>query len=251
MFLHSAARDYEKVINRDIFKTVKSWNRKKLIIELSFIANFINSNLKNTFVHINLSLMSVLLDTYERILLEKLKNDDQSAFTIIFTKYYEDLVRFSFAYTKDTAASEGIVQEVFLKLWENRISLVIHSSLKSFLLKSVQNRSIDSLRHVNIAHKYASIVLAHPILAENDTENYILHSELEANFKHAMAKIPFEYAEAFRMSRIETLNYLDIAQKLGISVRTVEVRIGKALNLLRNELKDYLVLIFLIYSFIY
>lgn len=190
--------------------------------------------------------MSELLASYERILLEKLKNDDQSAFTIIFTKYYEDLVRFSFGYTRDSDASEEIIQEVFLKLWENRKALMIHSSLKSFLLKTVQNRSIDSLRHVSITHKYASIVLEHPLLAENDTENYILHSELEANFKHAMDIIPAEYAEAFRMSRMETLNYQEIAQKLDISVRTVEVRISKALKLLRDELKDYLVLVLIL-----
>jgi RNA polymerase sigma-70 factor (ECF subfamily) len=190
--------------------------------------------------------MSELLASYERILLEKLKNDDQSAFTIIFTKYYEDLVRFSFGYTRDSDASEEIIQEVFLKLWENRKALMIHSSLKSFLLKTVQNRSIDSLRHVSITHKYASIVLEHPLLAENDTENYILHSELEANFKHAMDIIPTEYAEAFRMSRMETLNYQEIAQKLDISVRTVEVRISKALKLLRDELKDYLVLVLIL-----
>jgi len=187
--------------------------------------------------------MSELVASYERILLERLKINDQSAFTIIFTKYYQDLVRFSFSFTRDSDASEEIVQEVFLKLWENRSSLVIHSSLKSFLLKTVQNLSIDRLRHLNITHKYAAIVLAHPLLAENDTENYILHSELEANFKHAMAIIPVEYAEAFRLSRFETLNYQEIAQKLGISVRTVEVRISKALNLLRNELKDFLVLV--------
>jgi len=190
--------------------------------------------------------MSELLASYERILLEKLKNDDQSAFTIIFTKYYDDLVRFSFGYTKDSDASEEIIQEVFLKLWENRKSLEIHSSLKSFLLKTVQNRSIDSLRHVNITHKYASIILENPLLAENDTENYILHSELETNFKHAMATIPVEYAEVFRMSRMETLNYQEIAQKLDISVRTVEVRISKALSLLKNELKDYLVLVLML-----
>lgn len=190
--------------------------------------------------------MSDLLASYERILLEKLKNDDQSAFSIIFTRYYQDLVRFSYGYTRDTDASEEIIQEVFMKLWENRKSFEIHSSLKSFLLKTVQNRSIDSLRHVNITHKYASIILEHPILAENDTENYILHSELEANFKHAMDNIPVEYAEAFRMSRMETLNYQEIAQKLGVSVRTVEVRISKALKLLRDELKDYLVLILII-----
>lgn len=192
--------------------------------------------------------MSELMASYERILLEKLKNDDQAAFTIIFTKYYQDLVRFSFGYTRNSDAAEEIVQEVFLKLWENRGTLVIHNSLKSFLLKTVQNRCIDSLRHETVTHKYASIVLEHPLLSENDTENYILHSELQANFNHAMEKIPVEYAESFRMSRIENMNYQDIAQKLNVSVRTVEVRISKALHFLREELKDFLVLIFIIFQ---
>ncbi len=192
--------------------------------------------------------MSDLLASYESILLEKLKNGDQAAFTIIFTKYYQDLTRFSFGYTRNSDAAEEIVQEVFLKLWENRTTLVIHNSLKSFLLKAVQNRSIDSLRHDNITHKYASIVLEHPLLSENDTENYILHSELQANFNHAMEKIPVEYAESYRMSRIENMNYQDIAQKLNVSVRTVEVRISKALHFLREELKDFLVLILLLFQ---
>lgn len=190
--------------------------------------------------------MSELIASYERILLQKLKNDDQSAFTIIFTKYYPDLVRFSFGFTRDSDISEEIVQEVFLKLWENRNSMVIHNSLKSFLLKTVQNRSIDSLRHESVTHKYASIVLEHPLLSENDTENYILHSELEENFNHALMGIPVQYAETFRMSRIESMNYDEIAQKLGVSVRTVEVRISKALGLLREELKDFLVLVLIV-----
>jgi len=195
--------------------------------------------------------MSEFVASYERILLEKLKNDDQSAFTIIFTKYYPDLVRFSFGYTHDSDAAEEIVQEVFLKLWENRGALVIHISLKSYLLKTVQNRSIDSMRHLHIKNKYASVVLGHPLLSENDTENYILHSELEENFNQAMAKIPAAYADVFRMSRIETFKYQEIAQKLDISVRTVEVRISKTLSLLREELKDYLVFVLLLLQLFY
>lgn len=192
--------------------------------------------------------MSEVLATYERILLEKLKNDDQSAFTIIFTKYYADLVRFSYSFTKNTETSEEIVQEVFLKLWENRNSTEIHASLRSYLLKTVQNRSIDNLRHTKITNKYASLVLDHPTLSENDTENYLLFSELENNFAHALGKIPAQYAEVFRMSRLETLNYNEIAAKLGISVRTVEVRIGRALSMLREELKDFLLLVFILYQ---
>lgn len=195
--------------------------------------------------------MSELLASYERILLEKLTHNDQGAFTIIFTKYYANLVRFSFGITRNADASEEIVQDVFLKLWESRNALEIHSSLKSFLLKSVQNRSIDSLRHTSITHKYASLVLDHPTLSENDTENYILFSELENKFDHALSKIPAEYAKVFRMSRIETLSYHEIAGKLGISVRTVEVRIGKALSLLREELKEFLILAFILFQLSY
>ena len=193
--------------------------------------------------------MSDLVASYERLLLGKLKNDDQSAFTIIFTKYYSDLVRFSFGFTRNSDSSEEIVQEVFLKLWENRSTLDIHTSLKSYLLKNVQNRSIDSLRHATITNKYAAVVLDHPLLSQNDTEDYILFSELEASFNQAMENMPALYAEVFRLSRIEALNYHEIASKLGVSVRTVEVRISKALSLLRAELKDYLLIGLIIYYF--
>ena len=191
--------------------------------------------------------MSGLMSSYERILLGKLKIDDQSAFTIIFTKYYPDLVRFSYGFTRNSESAEEIVQDVFLKLWENRTSLEIQTSLKSFLLKAVQNKCIDSLRHQSITSKYASVILEHPILSENDTENYILYSDLETHFNQAMSKIPAQYAEAFRMSRIESHSYQEIAEKLGVSVRTVEVRITRALSLLREELRDYLFLGILFY----
>jgi RNA polymerase sigma-70 factor (ECF subfamily) len=192
--------------------------------------------------------MSELVASYERILLTKLKNNDQSAFTVIFTKYYSDLVRFSFGFTHNADISEEIVQEVFLKFWENRSLLDIHTSLKSFLLKNVQNRSIDSLRHTDITNKYISLVLGHAIISQNDTENYILYSELQTNLNHALDKIPIQYAEVFRMSRMEALKYQEIADNLAISVRTVEARLSKALGMLREELKDFLLLGLIIYQ---
>lgn len=181
--------------------------------------------------------------SFEKILIGKIIQNDQQSFTVIFTRYYADLVRFSTGITREPDASEEIVQDVFLKLWEQRASLDIHSSLKSFLLKSVQNRSIDYLRHIRISNAYASLILEHPVLLENDTENYILFSELEERFRQAMERIPEQYAEVFRMSRLQPLNYEEIASKLGISVRTVEVYISKAISLLRKELKEFLPLL--------
>jgi RNA polymerase sigma-70 factor (family 1) len=184
--------------------------------------------------------MANLLGSYEKALIEKVKSNDKSAFTVIFTNYYPDLVRFSFTFTRNQQVSEELVQEIFLKLWEDRNSLEIQTSLKSFLLKSVQNSSIDWLRHLNIQNKHASIILNNPLLSENETENYVLHSELESNFGRAMKKLPAQHAEVFRMSRSESLTYSEISDKLGISVRTVKDRISKVLLILKEELKDYL-----------
>lgn len=195
--------------------------------------------------------MNKLPPEYEDLLMQKLKNNDTSAFTTIFKEYYQDLVRFSFSIIKNVDASEELVQDIFLKLWENRSSLIIHNSLRSYLLKTVQNASIDWLRHANIRNKYASLVLQHPALIGNDTENYIFKSELESDLLAALKKIPAPYAEAFSLSRVEALNYNQIAEKLGVSVRTVEVRIGKALSLLREELKDYLLTLLLFSQFFY
>lgn len=194
--------------------------------------------------------MTVHQDLYEKILIEKLSQDDQSAFSTIFTKYYKDLVRFSMRFTHDTDAAEELVQDVFVKLWENRSSLNINNSLKSFLVKTVQNRCIDHLRFVKIRNKHASQILENLLLSDNETEKYILHSELETHFGQALSKLPNPLAEVYKMSRIESLSYQEIALKLGVSVRTIEVRIAKALQFMRAELTEFL-LIFLFHLLLF
>lgn len=176
----------------------------------------------------------------EHILVQLLKSSQTQAFSDIFSAYYTDMVRFAFSFTGDQDASEDIVQEVFLKLWEGRGSLVILTTLKSYLFKSVQNSCIDRLRHNGIKNRYASLLLEHPVLWENDTENNILYSDFAEHLDAALHKLPSAYAEAFHMSRLEAMNFQQIAEELGVSVRTIEVRIGKALVMLRRELKDYL-----------
>lgn len=179
----------------------------------------------------------------EKELFERIGNDDKFAFTLIFTKYYRDLVHFSIRFTRNSDASEELVQEIFLKIWEDRRSIVLHTSVKSYLLKAVQNKSIDWLRHMRIANKYSFTLLDNPTLSDNETETYVLHSDLETNLLRAMNKIPSEYSEVFRMSRLESFSYSEIAKQLNVSVRTIEVRMARALSLLRKELIDFLVLV--------
>ena len=191
--------------------------------------------------------MANLIASYEKLLLANIRNNDKGAFTIVFTQYYKDLVTFSFGFVRNINTAEEIVQEVFIKLWENRASLIIDRSLKSYLLKSVQNRSLNWLQHLRVQSQFDSYTKDHQVLSDNETENYILHSELEFNLHKVLNKIPEEFAQAFRMNRFDNLSYLEIAQKLGVSIRTIEVRISKALSFLRDELKEFLLLaIFLV-----
>ena len=186
--------------------------------------------------------MTARQDLSEKILIEKLNQNDQSAFGVLFTRYYYDLVRFSMRFTNDSDSAEELVQDVFVKLWENRNSLNINKSLKSFLLTAVQNRSIDHLRFTNVRNKYASEILENIIISDNDTEKQVLHAELEEHFLKAVSNLPPQYAEVYRLNHHDLLTYEQIAQKLGVSVRTVEVRMSKAISLIRNELKNFLIL---------
>jgi RNA polymerase sigma-70 factor (family 1) len=187
--------------------------------------------------------MPTLSASYEKLLIDRVLNGDTASFSLLFTHYYRDLVTFAFGLTHDRNAAEEIVQEVFIKLWENRGHLAVEKSLKSYLLKAVQNRSYNWIQHERVHSRYAHWVMDHPVLFDNDTEHYVLHSELEAHLHKALDQLPPDMATAFRLHRLENLTYPEIAQKLGVSVRTVEVRISRALVLLKEALREYLVLV--------
>jgi RNA polymerase sigma-70 factor (ECF subfamily) len=185
-------------------------------------------------------------DTDEKTLLKRFQEGDRGAFSFLFTRYYADLVNFARAFTKDVDAAEEIIQDIFTKLWGNRHSLTINSSLKSFLLRWVQNRCIDWVRHMDIHDSYRNTLLSAPLLVENDTDHYVLYSELQVKLNDALRQMPDEISDAFRMNRFEGMTYREIADRQGISVRSVEVRIGKALQFLREKLKEFLVPVFLL-----
>jgi RNA polymerase sigma-70 factor (family 1) len=177
---------------------------------------------------------------HEQYFLLKLKAGDRDVFSEIFSAYYRDLVMFAYSFIKEIDNSEEIVQDVFVKLWEDHENITITVSLKSYLLKSVQNRCIDWHRHNKIKTNHSDYIINSTPLFEYDTDNYVLRSELEGLIEKAIAALPEKFREAFELNRVEGLTYKEIAEKLKVSVRTVEVRISKALEILRTELIDFL-----------
>lgn len=183
----------------------------------------------------------------EHYLLTALKQGSKEAFSFLFTAYYKDLVLFGGNFLPDREACEDIVQSVFLKLWADRFTLEINTSLKSYLLRSVRNSCLDEIRHKNIVRQHEAYTLSASILDDLDTDNYILYSDLNQHLQEALMKIPEAYRSVFEMNRFKGMKYKEIAIQMNVSERTVEVRIGKTLELLRQYLKEFLIVALIIW----
>lgn len=187
--------------------------------------------------------MTRLKSFNEKELLDELKAGNHSAFSYLFNTYYKDLVLFAGRYINSKDYCEDIVQFIFLKFWKERETIKISSSLKAYLLQSIKNKCIDEIRHNSVVFQHQSYVELSGVLDDINTENYVLYSDLQKQLTKALAAIPEEYRTAFTLNRFGNLNYREIAKKLNVSERTIEVRIGKALKLLRIYLKEFLMLL--------
>jgi len=177
---------------------------------------------------------------FEQLLIEKLKSGDPDSFSDIFSAYYKDFVLFANSFIHELSDAEEIVQDTFVKLWEDHEKLNVKVSLKSVLLKTIQNKCIDWHRHRKIRNDYSSYIINNEPLYQYDTDNYLLRSEMEDMIEKALSQLPEKVREAYELNRHEGLKYKEIATKQNVSVRTVEVRISKTLELLRKSFVDFL-----------
>ena len=161
----------------------------------------------------------------------------------IFHRYYADLVRFTARFIPDKSTCEDIVQEAFIKLWTNRKRLETDTSISSYLISLVQNLALNELRHTKVKMQYQD--MNHEIILSLSPEEHMFFSELYGAYETALAKLDPEVRETLLLSRQEKLKYAEIAQRLDISVRTVEARISKALKFLQHNLQIYRVLLFI------
>ncbi len=221
-------------------ESLQLWIDDKEITRSSSRTKFLSLSERKSKVTIPVTLV-------EKVLISKIKEGDSKAFSNVFTAYYKDLVIYAEKFTRDLNVAEEIVQGTFLKLWEIRESLSIKTSIKSYLLKSVHNKCIDWYRHETIVRIYHDSMKEYSISLNYDTDNYILSSELHEQIETALAKLPEELSEVYKMNRNRGLKYHEIAALQGVSVRTIEVRIGKALHMLRNYLKEYFVVVIFLF----
>ncbi|HKJ41072.1 MAG TPA: RNA polymerase sigma-70 factor [Sunxiuqinia sp.] len=174
----------------------------------------------------------------EKELFNQLKQGDKIAFETIFNTYYASLCHYANRMLDDDEKAEEIVQDLFVNLWSKRKSLNVESSLKYYLFRSVRNLCLNQIQHFKIREKYAKNVTENQDLTIQD-DDYFIEVDLAKKIAESINSLPEKRRQIFKLSREEGLKYKEIAEKLNLSVKTVEAQMGLALKQLREKLKDY------------
>ncbi|MGV8095242.1 MAG: RNA polymerase sigma-70 factor [Mangrovibacterium sp.] len=165
----------------------------------------------------------------------EIKQGNEAAFRKVYEDYYTCLCFYAGKFIHDSEQARSIVQEVYAGLWMKREKLNITYSVKAYLFNSVRNACIDYLRK----EKSNNEALAG--LARDDTvsSDHMEVAELNDRINRTIQALPEKCREIFVLCRFEGLKYGEIAEKLGISIKTVEMQMGIALKKLRKSLSDY------------
>lgn len=180
-------------------------------------------------------------------LLSAMKQDDESAFKTLYQRYIDVLYRAAYKRLESRAAADDAVQEVFVRFYERRHLIDNRLPVKPYLLTSLKNRILNDFRNrlIHEAHhaQIAATQAAHHIHQPN-----IDGKALEQRFRQTLTQMPEKCREVFELSRFEQLTNKGIAERLGISVNTVEKHIGKALAILRKEFNGQELVLLILYS---
>lgn len=175
---------------------------------------------------------------------------DSDVFEKLFKKYYVMLCYEANEYVKDAFLAEEIVDDVFCKIWENRLTITIKSSFREYLIQSIHYKSISYLRKMKAEQNVVEWIAEDKVehynlisLGENPLD-YLISEELEEKIDVAIDLLPDQYRKAFLLSRKDDLKYEEIAAEMGISINTVKLYIKKALAVLRENLKTFLHILF-------
>jgi RNA polymerase sigma-70 factor (ECF subfamily) len=174
----------------------------------------------------------------EQCLIALLNEGDRNSFKQLFDSYYSPLCEYACRYVSDADAEE-LVQEYMIYLWENRKMLAVETSLKAYLFAAVKYRCLNAVKQ-HLYHERVRNLLYEKMKDQVDDPDYYLANELAGLIHKAIDELPEGYREVFVRSRFGASTNLQIAEDLGISVKTVEYRITQTLKILRVKLKDYI-----------
>ncbi|MFQ5446212.1 MAG: RNA polymerase sigma factor [Saprospiraceae bacterium] len=172
-------------------------------------------------------------------LTNRLKTDDKTVLKELFDAHYSSVCAAINRFTGTRGVTEDLAQQVFIRFWEKRHQLTITTSAGAYLHRMAINEALAWLRSKK-NRPPEEITPATPFPPEADVEKGYLHEELQQQIIEAVETLPPRCRAVFQLSRFEEMSYQEIATEMDISVKTVEHQMGKALRVLREQLKCYL-----------
>jgi len=181
-------------------------------------------------------------DKLEQELLCLIMNNDERFLELLFKLYYSKLCVYATTFIKIPDLAEEIVQETFIKFWENRASIQIDISFKAYIFRSVHNNCINYLKKSDVIRRQYKemsdeIIYHNEVALQNFSPEIIeglISEELESRLNNALEDLPPQSRKIFIMNRFDQLSYCEIANELNISVNTVKTQMKRALKKLRE-----------------
>lgn len=172
------------------------------------------------------------------------KADSAVLFEQSFKENFKRLHAYACTILNNEADAEEMVQQVFYKLWEKKEKLHEIDSIAAYLYRSVHNECMNLVKHQKVKDTHRE----HSTYLNTDNTNAVDNAEareLKERLHYAMQQLPEQCRTIFQMSRFEELKYREIADKLGLSIKTIENQMGKALKIMRKQLADYITVLWL------
>ena len=175
------------------------------------------------------------------------RTDQHKAFDLLFDRYYTGLCVYADSFISDQQAAEDLVQEVFVNVWLKRAELIFDETLCSYLYKAVHNGSMQFLRRQKVRDRYnvylnvkldeAELIPSEWVVMQTDPTEI---AEIQRLYRQALEQLPAKTRQIFLFSRESEKKYSEIAELTGLSIKSIEYHISKALDVFRKVLKDWL-----------
>jgi len=172
-------------------------------------------------------------------IIRRIRQGDTGQFESLFRSSYVSMVRYAKSIIKDQDTAEEIVQDLFFRLWQDKEKIKIESSLNGYLFRAVHNRCLHWIDHNRVVEKYMKDVLSGEPESVETPADALNVKELQLKIVRIIERLPERCGRIFCMNRFEGLKYSEIAEKLSVSVKTVEADMGKALREFRKVLKEH------------
>ncbi|WP_136468617.1 RNA polymerase sigma factor [Flagellimonas onchidii] len=170
------------------------------------------------------------------LLKSALKEGDKTAFKFFYEAYHDGLFYYLMGLTNNRAIAQDILQETFIKLWNNHSSLNTDQSIRSFLYTMAHNQFIDYYRKHKRELKLIDRLTLKFGMEKQDQDEELVQQQLK-RLKYSIEKLPPRCKEIFELGKLQGYKYQEIAEILKISVKTVEVQMSKAFSILRKDFK--------------